>query len=76
MRVYDMHVHLHEFSLGEVEEILEADKSLVVVAVSDDLESAWRTLDLWHAFGRRVVPCMGFHPWNVGRVGCGRPGRS
>ncbi|GBF09321.1 putative deoxyribonuclease [Aeropyrum pernix] len=70
LRVYDMHVHLHEYSDREVEEILDADRSLVVVAVSDDLESAWRTLDLWHTFGGRVVPCLGFHPWNVreGRV--------
>ena len=65
MLVYDMHSHLYEHSDREIEEILEADRSLVVVAVSDDASSLERTWRLHEAYGDRVVPCGGYHPWNL-----------
>lgn len=61
----DMHAHLHEYSDSEIESMLEADGRLVIVAVSDDLRSAWRTIELWERYPDRIVPCIGFHPWNV-----------
>ena len=63
--VVDSHAHLYEFSDEEIEEMLEKDKELVIVAVSDDVESALRTYELAETFKGRVVPCVGFHPWNL-----------
>lgn len=67
-RIYDMHVHLHEFSDEEVEGIVSSDPDLVLVAVSDDLDSFQRTLRLHEALPDRVIPCAGFHPWRVGEA--------
>lgn len=63
--IYDMHVHLYDYSDEEVEAIIESARGLRLVAVSDDLESARRTVDLWERFPDRIIPCIGFHPWNV-----------
>jgi len=63
--VVDSHVHLYEFSDREIEEILERDKELIVVAVSDDAESALRTYEIAETYKGRVIPCVGFHPWNI-----------
>lgn len=63
--LYDMHCHLHEFSDAEIAEMLESMKGLKVVAVSEDVKSFNRTLDLASSFGGRVVPCAGFHPWSI-----------
>mgnify|MGYP001770646520 FL=1 len=63
--LYDMHCHLHEFADSEIAEILETLKGLRVVAVSEDLKSFNRTLDLASSFSGRVVPCAGFHPWSI-----------
>ena len=65
-RIYDMHVHLYEFSDVEVEEILEKDPGLVLVAVSEDVESLERVLELRDRFPNRIVACAGLHPWNIG----------
>ena len=48
----DAHVHLHE------DPSLASDK-VIVVAVSDDLESSKKTLEL------NAIPCIGIHPWSV-----------
>ncbi len=64
-KIYDMHSHFYENGDREIEKILETDKSLVVVAVSDDVESAMRTIEIWESYPDRVVPCIGFHPWNL-----------
>ena len=61
-----MHVHLYEFSDEEVEEILEKDPDLVLVAVSEDVESLERVLELRERFPDRIVACAGLHPWNIG----------
>ncbi len=65
MLIYDMHSHLYEHSDREIEEILEADKTLVIVAVSDDTSSLERTWSLHEAYDDRVIPCGGYHPWNL-----------
>ncbi|MEM1873088.1 MAG: TatD family hydrolase [Acidilobaceae archaeon] len=69
MLVYDMHCHLYEYGYEEVSRILEKDRELRVVAVSDDLDSLMRTLELSQIYPDRVVPCAGFHPWNLRRGG-------
>ncbi len=52
----DAHVHLHEDPNMLVEGIL-------IVAVSDDVESSKKTLEL------NAIPCVGVHPWEVERTG-------
>ncbi len=61
-RYMDSHCHLHEFSDEELESFRELD--VTIVAVSDDLPSSRRTLEI--ANGRSwVVPALGMHPWEV-----------
>ncbi len=50
----DAHVHYHE--LGR------SYKDVIILAVSDDLESSRKTLSL---AGEMVLPCAGIHPWCV-----------
>ncbi|MCE4621299.1 MAG: TatD family hydrolase [Desulfurococcales archaeon] len=70
-RYYDMHCHLHEIRLRDVNRILELERSLVIVAVSDDLESFIKTIELSSEYPDRIVPCAGFHPWNIGERSLG-----
>ncbi len=63
--IYDMHCHLHEYGDSEVEEILESMKDLVIVAVSEDVDSLHRTLELASSYPDRIVPCTGLHPWSI-----------
>ncbi|MGC9209871.1 MAG: TatD family hydrolase [Acidilobus sp.] len=62
---YDIHCHLAEFSDEEVERMLAAMPGLKIVAVSEDLKSFDRTLDLSQRFRGRVIACAGFHPWSI-----------
>lgn len=61
---YDMHCHLDEFSDKEIEGLFDAIKDLRIVAVSEDLKSFNRVVDLSERFPN-VVPCAGFHPWSL-----------
>ena len=63
-RYFDMHCHLHEYSDEEIEQILDS-LDVVIVAVSEDLETFHRTLGLAEKFGDRIVACAGFHPWSL-----------
>ncbi len=65
--IIDFHCHLHEYSLEYIERLLNHNPKLVVVAVSDDYESSSKTIDLARRFKGRIVPCIGLHPWEVGR---------
>lgn len=60
----DAHCHLAEFGL---EDILGFVKTTYVVAVSEDLDSSTKTLGLAENL-RRVVPCVGIHPWEAHRA--------
>ncbi len=61
--VFDMHCHAYE--LEGLESILEADKDLIIVAVSDDLNSFLKVLELERLYPGRVYACAGFHPWSI-----------
>ena len=64
--IIDGHIHLHEFSDDEIREIC-GRKDLLLLAVSDDLASSRKTLEL----GQRclnVFPAVGLHPWEVGDI--------
>lgn len=63
----DIHAHLHEYDYGFIANLLEVYPNLVIVAVSDDLESSKKTLELARHFPSRIVPCLGLHPWEVGK---------
>ena len=56
----DSHCHLHEFS----DEEIEGFRGILIAAVSDDLESSRRTIELADRFSN-VVPLVGIHPWSV-----------
>ncbi len=58
----DCHCHCHEFSDEELAKFSE----IKLVAVSDDVRSSQRTLELAKRLG--AVPCLGIHPWNVGKA--------
>jgi TatD DNase family protein len=58
---YDMHVHLHEFSDEELETL--ASEDITLVAVSEDLETLQRTVEIAGIYDN-VIPCAGYHPWN------------
>ena len=62
---YDMHCHLGEFTDAEVEQIMASLPGLRVVAVSEDVRSFNRVMDLAQAYPGRVIPCAGFHPWSL-----------
>jgi TatD DNase family protein len=69
-RLYDAHCHLHEFEDGEIEGFVE--NGYVILAVSDDLDSSRRTLELSKRYWLSVIPCLGIHPWNLEKEGLGR----
>lgn len=63
--IVDMHVHCHEISLEELES-LTGREGFILVCVSDDYESSLKTLELAEKL-RGVQPCIGVHPWEMGR---------
>ncbi len=65
--LYDAHCHLHEFGDDEVEGFVRS--GYVILAVSDDMESSLRTLELSRRYGSSIIPCLGIHPWNIEREG-------
>lgn len=62
--IYDIHSHAYEYSREQLESFL---RDLRLVAVSVDLESALKVLELERAFPGRVIACLGLHPWKIGR---------
>ncbi len=62
-RLLDAHCHLHEYSDDEISDFVEK-LGIAIIAVSDDLESSNRTLELSKRF-TRVIPALGMHPWEV-----------
>ena len=63
-RLVDIHSHVYEFEEKELRSILDKLKDIVIVGVSDDLESAERLISLASRFDQ-IVPCLGLHPWSV-----------
>lgn len=61
--IYDAHCHLHEFSDQEIRGFI--DRGYVIAAVSDDLSSSIRTLNIYREYRNNIVPCLGLHPWNI-----------
>lgn len=66
--IVDVHCHLHEYSDQQIRKFFDKVRGLIVVAVSDDPASSRATLRLHEAFGERVIPCVGIHPWEAGKV--------
>lgn len=62
----DSHIHLHEYSDKELQQICGRD-DLVLLAVSDDLRSSIRTIDLSERC-KNVIPAVGIHPWELERI--------
>lgn len=60
----DAHCHAYEF---EEEEITNFTKEIFIAAVSDDLESSYKTIKLASKH-KNIVPCIGIHPWEIGKT--------
>jgi len=56
----DAHCHAHAFSDAE----LRRFSKIRIIAVSEDLESSRRTIDLSKRFNN-IIPFVGIHPWNL-----------
>ncbi|MET1102198.1 MAG: TatD family hydrolase [Pyrodictiaceae archaeon] len=65
-RFIDAHIHLHEYD--KVEDLINKLDSYLLVAVSDDLESSIKTIELWKNYPDIIKPCIGLHPWSVSEV--------
>ncbi len=63
----DAHAHLHEYSDNDIRGIIDGER-IYIVAVSDDKSSSLRTLKLSQEYPDRIRPCIGLHPWEVGKV--------
>ncbi|RUM47340.1 MAG: TatD family deoxyribonuclease [Hyperthermus sp.] len=62
-RYVDVHSHAHEYDIGFLSTIVRENR-LVIVAVSDDLDSSMKTLRASRLV-EDVIPCVGVHPWEV-----------
>lgn len=60
-KYYDMHIHLYEY---EDPEAAASTPGTLLVAVSDDQASLYKTVELSHSYDN-VIPCAGYHPWNL-----------
>ena len=60
----DIHSHIHEFDNEELEALLNQAENIVIVSVSDDLESSKKVIELSRNYNR-IAPCVGLHPWSV-----------
>ncbi len=63
MAYVDAHCHLYEYREGD----LERFSRIKMLAVSEDLVSSRRVLELGDNWDN-IYPCLGVHPWNVGKV--------
>ncbi len=64
MVVIDSHIHLWEFGEEEIKDFCRR-RDLVMIAVSDDLESSRKTLEI-SVKCPNMSPAVGIHPWEVG----------
>ncbi len=60
----DAHCHAH--SLAE-EDLRRLEDKMIIIAVSEDLESSLKTLSLTEKF-ENIVPFLGVHPWNLEEI--------
>ena len=56
----DAHCHAHAFSDMELKEF----SKIKIIAVSEDVESSRKTIDLSRRFDN-IIPFIGIHPWNL-----------
>ena len=56
----DAHCHAHAFSDMELKEF----SKIKIIAVSEDIESSGKTIDLSRRFDN-IIPFIGIHPWNL-----------
>ncbi|MEM0020640.1 MAG: TatD family hydrolase [Fervidicoccaceae archaeon] len=57
----DAHSHAHEY---DVDFLKSLGNEFIIIAVSDDIQSSRRTIDLSARFDF-VKPCIGIHPWKI-----------
>ncbi|MGC9079187.1 MAG: TatD family hydrolase [Nanopusillaceae archaeon] len=64
MKIIDSHCHFYNFSQLEARRILNKYENLVILSVSEDLESSIKNLTI-SKLNENVIPAVGIHPWNV-----------
>ncbi len=62
----DAHIHLHDFEEKDIKYYIR--QGYTFLAVSEDLESSYKTLTLARLY-EKVIPAIGIHPWEVEKVG-------
>ncbi len=67
--IVDTHIHLWEFSRDERRRLCR-DDGLVMLAVSDDLSSSLKTIELRGVCSNAYL-AVGIHPWEVGNASDG-----
>lgn len=62
MKRLDAHIHLEKYTDDEIEQFLQEPDLLHMVAVSMDLTSSKRTLEIKRRYPDRIFAACGFHP--------------
>ncbi|MDW8045196.1 MAG: TatD family hydrolase [Nitrososphaerota archaeon] len=68
VRLIDAHIHLSDPEYEPILDVLKqmVDKmDIILIAVSEDLATSERTLQLADRWGEKVIPFVGIHPWSV-----------
>ena len=65
IKYVDAHTHLYMMSEEELKRAI--DIKILIFAVSEDIESSIRTIQLAEKFKPYVIPFVGIHPWRVGK---------
>lgn len=62
MKRFDAHIHLEKYTDQEIEQFVQDSDLLHMIAVSMDLSSSVRTLELKNRYPDRIFAACGFHP--------------
>ena len=62
-KIYDMHCHASQLNREEMENIVK--ENVIIVGVSEDIESLRKVIEISRLYQGNVIICAGLHPWKV-----------